>query len=142
MATNNADNKLCLIAFYTVLLVLLVVDLVDDNNGWLSTMDSTIKGFILPFFFILLVIQESPLNINGEFSIRKIINRNFRVLIEKGRVCLFDNNLREVCVSLKTKEVVILVNLGGGVLEKKGGSKVHLYQNKVFKCVRMRFFFF
>jgi hypothetical protein len=39
------------------------------------------------------------------------------MLMEKGGVCLFDNNLREVNVSFKTRGSVsvILVNLKGGV---------------------------
>lgn len=98
IATNNVDTGLCLIALPVLLVFYQWWIWLITTMKWLSTSFTV----LLPFFFISLVIQESPLNWS-KISKPKKVNGKLMVLIEKGGVCLFENYLREVSVSFKTK---------------------------------------
>jgi len=56
------------------------------------------------------------LKVNRKFSKKTKIEEILTVLIVKGSVCQFDENLREVSVSFKTRGdvSVILIDLRGG----------------------------
>jgi hypothetical protein len=111
--------RLCLIAL-TVLLVLSMMDLVDFfwiGFGWLQQWNGyqlCLRCFC--HFFHLPSNSRITIKYWSKISKRKKVNGKLTVLIEKGGVCLFKKNLREVCVSFKTKGgvPVILVNLKGG----------------------------